>query len=127
MENQSIYFSEGQDCPYADMVVVEGKTLYLSGLISEDMDTHQMLYGDIAFETRQILSNLKSILEKYGSDMEHVVRAEVLLRDFSVRDAMNAEYVKHFSKIHMPARLCFGNVGLAGECKIEIMVTAVKK
>ena len=41
-------------------------------------------------------------------------------------DAMNAEYVKHFDKDHVPARICYGDVSLAGECKIEIAVIATK-
>ena len=59
--------------------------------------------------------------------MDHVVRIEVILADFSERDAMNAEYVKHFDPDHKPARLCFGGVDLADGCKIEIMATAVRK
>ena len=127
MRVQSIYLPGGEENPYADLVLVEGQFLFLSGLVSEDLDTHDWAYGDVTQETRQILLNLKRILEANGSDMEHVVRVEVLLRDFSQRDAMNAEYVRHFSREHMPARLCYGDVGLAGDCKVEIMVTAVKK
>lgn len=91
------------------------------------MKTQQPVCGDITLETRQILLNLKYLLEQYGSDMDHVIRVEVLLRDFSQRDEMNAEYIRHFDPKHVPARLCYGNVGLAGESKIEIMVTAVKR
>ena len=56
-----------------------------------------------------------------------MVRVEVLLRDFSQRDQMNEEYVRHFTPGRMPSRLCFGGVDLADGCKIEVMVTAVKK
>lgn len=127
MGKQHIYFSDDHTSPYCDMVVVEDRYLFLSGLVSQDLATGEMLYGDIAFETKKILENLKVILERYGSDMQHVIRAEVLLKSFAERDAMNAEYVRHFSPESMPARLCFGDVGLAGECKVEIMVTAQKK
>ena len=91
---------------YSDIVKVDGKYLFLSGLVSE---------------------NLQTILTEYGSDMEHVIRVEVLLKDFAERDEMNAEYVKHFNAAHLPARLCFGDVGLAAGLKIEIMATAVMK
>lgn len=74
-----------------------------------------------------MLTNLKTLLERYGSDMDHVLRVDVLLRDFAQRDEMNAEYVRHFKPERMPARLCYGNVGLADQCKIEIAVTAVKR
>lgn len=127
MEGQYVYFSEDHSAPYSDMVVMEGKYLFLSGLIAEDLGTREILSGDITFETKTVLDNLETILERYGSDMDHIVRLEILLRDFSERDVMNEEYRKHFNADHMPARLCFGDVGLAGTCKIEIMATAYKK
>ena len=113
--------------PYSDVVVVDGDFMYLSGLISEDLETGNQVIGDIVTETRQTLTNLKTILEAHGSDMEHVVRVEVILHDFADRFGMNEEYVKHFNPDKMPARVCFGGVDLAGGCKIEIMVIARKK
>ena len=127
MEKEHVYFTDDRSTPYCDMVVTEGKYMFLSGLVSQDLDTGELLYGDITFETRRVLDNLAVLLERHGSDMDHVIRCQVLLRDFSERDTMNAEYVRHFNSDTMPARLCSGNVGLAGECKVEIMVTAVKK
>lgn len=127
MDLQFISFEENSGAPYSDIVVVEDKYLYLSGLVSEDMETGQLVSGDITAETRRVFENLAAILARHGSDMEHVVRVEVLLRDFSERGEMNAEYVKHFSSARMPARMCYGGVDLAESCKIEVMVTAVKK
>lgn len=125
MDLKNIYFN-GTGNAYCD-IVDDGTYLYLSGLISEDLNTGNEAYGDITFETKRILDNLEEILSKYGSDMEHVIKTEVLLSDFSERDEMNVEYKKHFSPEHMPARLCYGNVGLHGKCKVEIQVTAVRK
>lgn len=126
MDNTYIRFTDDLEAPYSDLVVVDGKYLYLSGLVSEDLDTQELACGDITFETRQVLNNLETLLRRYGSDMDHVVRIDVLLRDFAQRDEMNAEYVRHFDRERMPARLCYGNVGLADDCKIEIAVIAVK-
>ena len=108
MDNTYIRFTDDLEAPYSDLVVVDGKYLYLSGLVSEDLETQELACGDITFETRQVL------------------RIDVLLRDFAERDEMNAEYVRHFDPKRMPARLCYGNVGLADNCKIEIAVIAVK-
>ena len=127
MNKEHIYFTDDRTAPYCDLVVAEDKYLFLSGLIAQDMETGEIVSGTITEETRRILQNLAVILERYGSDMDHVLRCEVLLRDFSERDEMNAEYVRHFRPETMPARLCYGDVGLAARCKIEIMVTAVKK
>ena len=127
MDCEFLNLQEPNEGPYSDLVVVDDKFLFLSGLVSEDFETGELVPGDIATETRQTLKNLAMILKRYGSDMDHVVRIEVILADFSERDAMNAEYVKHFDPAHKPARLCFGGVDLADGCKIEIMATAVKK
>ena len=127
MENENIIFIPEEDQPYSDIVVVQDKFLFLSGLVSEELSTRDEAYGSIEFETNRILDNLKVILEKYGSDMDHVVRADVMLAKWADKDAMNREYVKHFDKKHLPARVCFGDVSIAGACKVEMTVIATKK
>ena len=126
MENKHIIFIEEEDQPYSDIVEV-GSTLYLSGLVSEDLSTRDEAYGSIEFETNRILSNLKVILERYGSDMDHVVRIDIILANWADKNAMNGEYVKHFKREKLPARVCYGDVSLAGQCKVEMTVIATKK
>ena len=127
MENEYIIFVEEEDQPYSDIVTVGGNMLFLSGLVSEELSTRDEAYGTIEFETNRILDNLKVILERYGSDMDHVVRVDVVLAKWSDKDAMNAEYVKHFKRSRLPARMCYGGVSIAGECKVEMAVIATKK
>ena len=127
MDNEYIIFIEEEDQPYSDIVVTDDKYLYLSGLVSETLETRDEAYGTIEFETNRILDNLKVILEKYGSDMDHVVRVDVVLAKWADKDAMNGEYVKHFDRAHLPARICYGDVSIAGECKVEMAVIATKK
>lgn len=126
MNNEYIYFTEDKSAPYSDAVRV-GDMLYLSGLVSENPVTREELYGDITFETKTTFDNLAVFLEKLGSDMDHVVRVEILLKDWADKAAMNAEYVKHFKADHMPARICYGGVDISGDCKIEVMVMASVK
>ena len=127
MENKHIIFIEEEDQPYSDIVVVNDKMLFLSGLVSEELSTRDEAYGSIEFETNRILDNLKVILEQYGSDMDHVVRIDVILASWADKNAMNAEYVKHFPAGRMPSRVCFGGVDLAAGLKIEVTVIAAKK
>lgn len=127
MDNKHIIFIEEEDQPYSDIVVVNDNLLFLSGLVSEDLSTRDEAYGTIEFETNRILDNLKVILEQYGSDMDHVVRIDVLLAKWDYKNAMNAEYVKHFKRSRLPARVCYGDVAIAGECKVEMVVIATKK
>ena len=126
MENKHIIFIEEEDQPYSDIVEV-GNMLYLSGLVSEDLSTRDEAYGSIEFETNRILDNLKVILENHGSDMDHVVRIDVILAKGADKNAMNAEYVKHFKREKLPARVCYGDVAIAGDCKVEMVVIAAKK
>ena len=126
MENKHIIFIEEEDQPYSDIVEV-GDMLYLSGLVSEDLATRDEAYGSIEFETNRILDNLKVILERHGSDMDHVVRIDVILAKWADKNAMNAEYVKHFRREKLPARVCYGDVSIAGDCKVEMTVIATKK
>ena len=126
MENKHIIFIEEEDQPYSDIVEV-GNMLYLSGLVSEDLSTRDEAYGSIEFETNRILDNLKVILERYDSDMDHVVRIDVILAKWADKNAMNAEYVKHFKREKLPARVCYGDVSIAGDCKVEMTVIATKK
>ena len=127
MENKHIIFIEEEDQPYSDIVVVQDKFLFLSGLVSEELSTRDEAYGTIEFETNRILDNLTVILERYGSDMDHVVRVDVVLAKWADKDAMNAEYVKHFKRERLPARMCYGDVSIAGACKVEMAVIATKK
>ena len=127
MENEYIIFVEEEDQPYSDIVTVNDNLLFLSGLVSEELSTRDEAYGTIEFETNRILDNLKVILERYGSDMDHVVRVDVVLAKWADKDAMNAEYVKHFKRERLPARMCYGDVSIAGACKVEMAVIATKK
>lgn len=127
MKHEYITFIPEEEQPYSDIVVTEGNYLFLSGLVSEDLTTRDEAYGSITFETNRILSNLKVILEQHGSDMDHVIRADVMLANWSDKDAMNTEYVRHFKKEHLPARVCFGDVRIVGDCKVEMTFIAGKK
>lgn len=122
-----VSLGDPSQAPYSDIVEVNDKMMFLSGLVSEDLEKGILLPGTISEETKVALDNMKKILEANGSDMEHVIKTEVLLHDFSERDEMNVEYNKHFAAGKRPARLCYGGVDLADGLKIEITAIALKK
>ena len=126
MSIERVFFEE-EPHVYADVVKVDNRTLYLSGLVSCDPESGEIVEGNIAVQTKYCLLQLKDILEKYGSDMDHVVRIDVMLSDFSERDEMNAEYIRHFKQDAIPARVCYGVTGLSDGLKIEMTAIAVTK
>ena len=125
MNVSHINLSKTQAALYSDLVIVDNQ-IYVSGMTSKDIETGKALNGDIELETRTILSNLKKLLEEYGSGMDKVIRVEVLLTDINNRDRMNQEYIKFFPADKLPVRMCYGGIELVGECKIEIMAMAYK-
>ena len=108
--------------PFSAAVRV-GNLLFLSGQMGTD-DKTEIVPGGIEAETRQTFANMKAILERHGSSLDHVVKCTVMLADMAEWPAMNAVYVKHFEK-HLPARSAFGVSALAlgGRVEIECIAT----
>lgn len=103
-----------------------GNTLYLAGQIGTARDG-KLVPGGIGPETKQTLANIKETLEKFGSDMEHVVKCTVFLADFKEWGAMNEVYRTMFSPGKLPARSAFGATGLALDARTEIECIGVVK
>ena len=108
--------------PFSAAVRV-GNMLYLSGQMGTDEST-KLVPGGIEAETRQTLANMKAILERHGSSLDHVVKCTVMMADMAEWPAMNAVYVPHFP-LHLPARSAFGASALAlgGRVEIECIAT----
>ena len=109
--------------PFSAAVRV-GDMLYLSGQMGTAGDSMRLVPGGIEPETRQTLANMKAILERHGSSLDHVVKCTVMMADMGEWPAMNAVYVEHF-KLHLPARSAFGASALAlgGRVEIECIAT----
>ncbi|MGB9835595.1 MAG: RidA family protein [Candidatus Saccharicenans sp.] len=113
---------ERAQAPFSEAVRV-GNLLFLSGQLGRDPKTGKLAEGGIEAETRQCLENIKSTLEKYGSSLDRVIKATVMLADISEWSKMNSVYVTYFPK-KKPARSAFGVSGLAGGARVEIEVVA---
>jgi 2-iminobutanoate/2-iminopropanoate deaminase len=88
--------------PYSPAVRA-GDTVYVSGQVPVDPITGQVISGDVSTETRQVLNNIKSILEGCGASMSQVVRCGVYLINAADFQAMNAVYSEFFGDAK-PAR-----------------------
>jgi 2-iminobutanoate/2-iminopropanoate deaminase len=110
--------------PFSPAVKV-GNMLYLAG--QEGTEHGKLVAGGIGPETRQTLTNIKTVLEANGSDMEHVVKCTVFLADIKEWAAMNEVYKTFFTPGKVPARSAFGTSGLAQDARTEIECIAVVK
>jgi 2-iminobutanoate/2-iminopropanoate deaminase len=110
--------------PYSP-AVESGNTLYVSGQIAVDPATGKLIDGKIEEQTRQVLKNLKNVIEKGGYSMQNVVKCTVLLSDISFYATVNQIYMEYFPS-DPPARMAFAVKDLPMGALIEIDAIAVK-
>lgn len=112
-------------CSSQDLEMVTSETLYVSGQVGADPETGSRIEGDIQAETRQVLANLKGIVESAGFQMSDAVRCTVYLLDMGDYTAMNEAYLEFFPS-DPPSRACVGVHELVGDYRIEISLVAEK-
>ncbi|MBA4323018.1 MAG: reactive intermediate/imine deaminase [Odoribacter sp.] len=110
--------------PYSPAIEANN-TLYVSGQIAIDQATGQLVEGKIEEQTRQVLKNLKSVIEKAGYSMENVAKCTVLLSDIAFYSTVNQIYMEFFPR-DPPARMAFAVKDLPMGALIEIDAIAVK-
>ena len=107
-----------RNLPFSEAVKV-GDLLFLSGQIGTMPGKLEVVKGGIQPETRQTMENIKSVLERHGATMDHVVKCTVFLADINEWAKMNEVYVTYFNK-HKPARSALAASGLALDSRVEI-------
>lgn len=107
--------------PYSQAIQV-GNLLFLSGQIPVDL-TGELVTGDVREQTRQVLDNIKGILESQGLGMESLVKVTVFLKDIGNFSQMNEVYATYFSS-SPPARSTVEVSGLAKNVDVEIEAIA---
>jgi 2-iminobutanoate/2-iminopropanoate deaminase len=101
-----------------------GNLLFLSGQIPIDPATSNLVEGDIAAQTEQVMRNIGALLKAAGAGFEHVVRTTVFLADMNDFAAMNAVYGR-FVVNPPPARATVQVARLPRDSRVEIDVIAV--
>ena len=111
--------------PYSQAYEYNG-LIITSGQIPADPGTGAFPEG-IEAQTRQSLSNIRAILEAAGTDMDHVIKTTVFLRDMNDFAAMNGVYAGFFSEGCYPARSAVQVARLPKDALVEIEAIAVKE
>jgi 2-iminobutanoate/2-iminopropanoate deaminase len=104
--------------PYSQ-AIVHGGVVYCSGQIALDPGTGELVGGDVAAQTRQVLRNLDAVLRAAGASRRSVLRTTVYLRDMSDFVAMNTVYADFFGDSR-PARATVAVAGLPRDARVEI-------
>lgn len=108
--------------PYQQAIKV-GEFIYTAGQIPIDPQTGNFVAGGIVEQTRQVLENLKAILEAGGSSLDRVVKATVFLKNMADFAAMNEVYAEYLGAAK-PARSTVAVAELPRGALIEIDLVA---
>lgn len=109
--------------PYEQAIKTNG-FIYTAGQIPIDPKTGNFIEGGITAQTRQVLENLKAVLEAGGSALDRVVKATVFLKNMADFAAMNDVYTQYLGGAK-PARSTVAVAELPRGALIEIDLVAV--
>ena len=106
--------------PRMSQAVVHGDTIYLAGQVA--------LPGQsVADQTRAVLAQVDALLERTGSDKQHLLSATIWLADMADFAEMNGVWDAWIADGAAPARAT-GEAKLATpDYRVEIIVIAAKK
>ena len=109
--------------PYS-AAVEAGDFIFISGQIALDPKTGEVI-TDIQSATRQVLTNMQTILEEAGLNLTNIVKTTIYLKNITDFAAVNEIYAGFFPQ-EPPARSTIGVSSLPKGAPIEIEAIAVR-
>lgn len=109
--------------PYSQAVIANG-FLFASGQIAFDPITGELVLDSIQAETKQVMENIKAILEEAKINFDHIVKTSIFLSDMQLFAQVNEVYGSYFSSA-FPARETVAVKTLPRNVNVEISITAV--
>jgi len=109
--------------PYSQAIRV-GNLVFTAGQIAIDPAQGRLIEGDVAAQTRQVLTNLSAVLEAADSALSQVVKTTVFLQDIGDFAAMNTVYAEFFPE-KPPARSAVQVAALPLGALVEIEAVAL--
>lgn len=104
-----------QRTPILHRYVRHGDTLYVSGLVAND------LTQSIGGQTRDIAGRLAEILREAGTDMSRILQSTVYITDMSMKNEMNDAWKEAFPPEALPTRATIGVADLGTSVLIEVV------
>jgi 2-iminobutanoate/2-iminopropanoate deaminase len=109
--------------PYSQAVIANG-FLFASGQVAFDPATGELVLTDIQAETRQVMENIKAILEEAKLSFANVAKTTIFLSDMQLFAQVNEVYGSYFTA-NFPARETVAVKTLPRNVNIEVSITAV--
>jgi 2-iminobutanoate/2-iminopropanoate deaminase len=111
--------------PYNQAVLI-GNTLYTSGQIALNPVTMELVLDDIKTETKQVMENMKAVLQAAEMTFENVVKTTIFIMDMGDFANINAVYASYLDENTAPARETVQVAGLPKGVNVEISMIAIK-
>lgn len=111
--------------PY-NQAVLSGNTLYTSGQVALNPETGELVLDNIKAETRQVMENLKAVLDAAEMSFDNVVKASIFISDMNNFLEINNVYGSYFNDANAPARETVQVARLPKDVNVEISMIAVK-
>jgi len=108
--------------PYSQAIQAGG-FLFLSGQVPLDPKTGELIRGDVSQQTKQVLENIKGVLESQKLGMEDGVKVTIFLKNISNFNQVNEIYSTYFPT-SPPARSTVEVARLPRDVEIEIEAIA---
>ena len=118
------YFTKDSAQPFADAVLIDGRTLYLSGRIGLVPGTRNVP-SSAEEEARRLLDDLKQVLSAAGMSMANLVQLQVFCSDVSLWQTFNEIYKEYFDG-PLPPRAFVGSGTLLFGARFEMIGVAIK-
>ncbi|MFD2727580.1 RidA family protein [Hyunsoonleella rubra] len=109
--------------PY-NQAVLTGNTLYISGQISINPETSELVLNDIRSETLQVMKNLGAILEAADLTFNNVVKSSIFISNMDDFASINEVYGSFFDDANAPARETVQVAKLPKGVNVEISMIA---
>ena len=109
--------------PYSQAVQY-GNLLYTSGQVALDPTTMELVMDDVKTETRQVMENMKAVLEAAGTNFGNVIKTSIFLSDMENFGAVNEVYGSYFDDETAPARETVEVANLPKYVNVEISMIA---
>jgi len=104
--------------PYSQ-AVISNNFIFTAGQIPINPETGRIVDGGFKEQVRQVLENIKAIIEAAGSNIENIVKLTLYLTDLSFFGELNEVFNEYFSD-NPPARSAMQVSRLPKEAMIEI-------
>jgi len=109
--------------PY-NQAILTNNFLFISGQIAFDPKTDTLVLDNIENETKQVMENLKAILESVNATFENVIKTSIFLSDMDNFVKVNGVYGSYLNEETAPARETVEVARLPKDVNVEISMIA---